>query len=89
LLAVEDLIMWRDPKKTGIVVGVATAVFLFFYFLKMPLISLVLYSAGTFVLLVTVWARFGQSVGKCVLPFSYLMPIHSHALAWMLFSLLN
>lgn len=61
---VEDLIMWRDPKKTGVFVGTATMVFLFFYFLKMPLVSLVLYSAGTFVLLVTVWSRFGQSVGK-------------------------
>jgi hypothetical protein len=62
--------MWRDPKKTGIFVGSATAVFLFFYFLKMPLISLVFYSAGTFVLLVTAWSRFGQSVGKCALGLS-------------------
>lgn len=57
--------MWRDPKKSGMVFGGATLVFLFFAFLKMPLIALVCYTIATALTLVTLWARFGKTVGKC------------------------
>ena len=64
----EDHLLWREPKRTGIAVGAATAVLLFFAFLQMPLISLVLYTAGSAVLLCTLWSRFGRTVGKCESP---------------------
>lgn len=56
--------MWRDLKKSGIVFGAATAVFLFFYFLKMPLVALVCYTLATALLVMTLWARFGKTIGK-------------------------
>ena len=80
MLAVEDLLLWRDPKKSGIAFGGATLVFLFFFFLKMPMISLILYSVGAILLIVTLWSRFGKSVGRCAaLSFLWMPHILAHA----------
>lgn len=62
-----DLLLWRDPKKSGIFFGVATLVFVTFMFMKMPLIALICYSAGALILLTTLWSRFGKTIGKCEL----------------------
>jgi Reticulon len=63
--AAEDLLLWRNPKMTGLYFGGATLVFIMFMFMKTPIISIVCYTAGTALLVSTLWARFGRSVGRC------------------------
>jgi Reticulon len=61
----EDLLMWKDVKKTGIVFGAINLLFFFFRFTKTPFVSIILYTIGGAVGLLTAWARFGSSVGRC------------------------
>jgi len=63
-----DLVLWKDPKKTGIVVGFFTTVFAFFYFTSLPLLSIGAYGVALAVAGCALWARCGRSVGKPMPP---------------------
>lgn len=65
-----DLILWKDPKKSGIVVGAVTLVYAFFFFTKLPLLSIFAYALGLAVSACIAWARVGRSLGKCACPVS-------------------
>jgi hypothetical protein len=63
-VAVEQLILWRDVKKSGMLFGACTAISLFFFITKMSLATFVCYAVGFTLIGCTAWARLGPAINK-------------------------
>ena len=64
--AVEELLLWRDVKRSGILFGACTTVALFFFITKMSLPTFVCYLVAIGLVVAMAWTRIGPSVGQCV-----------------------
>ena len=62
--AVEDLLLWRDPKKSGAVLGGATVAFLFLSFAKINFISTLAYTLLSLVLGAFLWNNIASFTKK-------------------------
>jgi hypothetical protein len=62
---VEDLIMWRDVKKTGMVFGGITLVYLLFEWSGLSLMTIVANVLLVVTLGCLLWANVGSLLGRC------------------------
>lgn len=61
---VESLLLWRDVKRSGIVFGGATAVYLFILLNPLPWFTLICYALSVGTLAAFLWAQMGNFVSK-------------------------
>lgn len=61
---VEELLLWRDVKRSGILFGACTTVALFFFITKMSLPTFVCYLVAIGLVVAMAWTRIGPSVGQ-------------------------
>eukprot|EP00892_Ulva_mutabilis_P000229 jgi/Ulvmu1/10206/UM060_0006.1 len=61
---VEELLLWRDVKRSGILFGACTTIALFFFITKMSLPTFVCYLIGIALVVATAWTRVGPSIGQ-------------------------
>ena len=66
MLVVHSLLMWEDPKHSGMVFGGITILCGILFFSGLPIISLIAYTLSLALIVSTVWSRFGKSIGKYV-----------------------
>lgn len=66
--AQEELLLWRDPKKSGAALGAATAAFLFLQFAHINLLQTVAYTLLTLVLGCFLWNNLARQAYRGRLP---------------------